>query len=320
MISCSRRRSKGSDILKNKKTPHLMIISLMVIWSLSYLSIKVIVEEISPTLSAFYRFVLAAIILFVILKIKYPNEKILKEDNLKLALGGLFGIAIYFIFENSAVANTSASNVAILIATIPVFTLFSQRIFYKEKMTYGKMFGATLSLVGIIIIIASKGRVSLFSKGSIGDLMTLGAVFSWVIYNRVCTNFKGNYKSITITTYQIMWGSLFLSPSLFFSTLQIPSTKVVLNIVFLSILCSCIGYIIYIYCLKQLGATIVTTYINLQPIMSLIAAAVILNEVITVWQVIGCIVIILGVTLVSLDGKINFKKFKGRMKSLLRAM
>jgi drug/metabolite transporter (DMT)-like permease len=308
LFLCAVKKNKGSDILTNKRISHVMAIILMFIWSLSYLSIKVVSQEVSPTLSAFYRFAVAAIILFIILKVKYPNEKILKEDKFKLALGGVFGIAIYFIFENSAVANTSASNVAILIATIPVFTLFSQRIFYKEKLTYGKIVGATLSLIGIVIIIASKDRVSLFSKGSIGDFMALGAVFSWVIYNRVCSNFKGNYRSITITTYQIMWGSLFLSPSLFFSTIQIPSTKVVLNIVFLSIFCSCIGYIIYVYCLKQLGATILTTYINLQPIMSLIAASLILNEVVTVGQVMGCIVIIVGVTLVSLDGKINFKK------------
>jgi drug/metabolite transporter (DMT)-like permease len=304
------KEMKGCDIVKNKKMPHIMAIILMVIWSLSYLSIKVIVDEINPALSAFYRFVVAAIILFIVLKVKFPEEKVLKEDKLKLALGGLFGIAIYFIFENYSVAYTSASNVAILIASIPIFTLFSQRLIYKEKMTYGKIIGASLSVVGIIIIIVSKERVSLFSKGSIGDLMALGAVFTWIIYNMVCSSFKGNYKSITITTYQIIWGSLFLSPSLFFSPLEMPSTKVVLNIVFLSIFCSCIGYIIYVYCLKELGATITTTYINLQPIMSLIAAAVILKEVITIWQVAGCIIIIIGVTLVSFDGKFNFNKLK----------
>ena len=113
-----------------------------------------------------------------------------------------------------------------------------------------------------------------------------------------------------------MWGSLFLSPSIFFSTLQMPSTKVVLNLIFLSIFCSCIGYIVYVYCLKELGATVITTYINLQPIMSLIAAAVILNEVITIWQVIGCIVIIVGVTLVSFDGKFNIIKPKRIFKDL----
>jgi drug/metabolite transporter (DMT)-like permease len=293
-----------------------MAIFLMIMWSLSYLSIKVIAEEVSPVLSAFYRFALAAIILILILKIKYPQEKILKEDRFKLALGGIFGVGIYFIFENYAVAYTSASNVAILIASIPIFTLFSQAIIYKEKMTYGKVFGATLSLVGIIIIILSKERVSLFSKGSIGDLMALGAVFSWIIYNIVCSNFKGHYKSITITTYQIVWGALFLSPSIFFSTLQMPSTKVALNIVFLSIFCSCIGYIVYVYCLKELGATVITTYINLQPIMSIIAAAIILKESITIWQVIGCSVIVIGVTLVSFDGKINIIKPKRIFKDL----
>lgn len=302
--------------MKNKKVPHLMAIMLMVMWSLSYLSIKVIAEEVSPTLSAFYRFALAAIILTIILKTKYPEEKILKVDKFKLALGGVFGVGIYFIFENYAVAYTSASNVAILIASIPIFTLFSQGIIYKEKMTYGKILGATLSLVGIIIIIASKERVSLFSKGSIGDLMALGAVFSWIIYNMVCSNFKGHYRSITITTYQIVWGALFLSPSIFFSALQMPSAKVVLNIVFLSIFCSCIGYVVYVYCLKELGATVITTYINLQPIMSIIAAAVILKEAITIWQVIGCSVIIVGVTLVSFDGKFNIIKPKRVFKDL----
>jgi drug/metabolite transporter (DMT)-like permease len=293
-----------------------MAISLMIMWSLSYLSIKVISEEVSPTLSAFYRFALASIILIIMLKTKYPEEKILKEDKLKLALGGIFGVGIYFIFENYAVAFTSASNVAILIASIPIFTLFSQGIIYKEKMTFRKILGSTLSLVGIIIIIASKERVSLFSKGSIGDLMALGAVFSWIIYNIVSCNFKGKYKSITVTTYQIMWGTLFLSPSIFFSALQMPSTKVVLNIAFLSIFCSCIGYIVYIYCLRELGATIISTYINLQPIMSIIAAAIILKEAITIWQVIGCSVIILGVTLVSLDGKFNIIKPKRIVENL----
>jgi len=294
-----------------------MAIILMFIWSLSYLSIKVVSQEVGPALSAFYRFMLASIILFIILKVKFPEEKVLKVDKVKFALGGLFGVAIYFIFENYSVAYTSASNVAILIATIPVFTIFSQRIIYKEKLTFGKIFGATLSLVGIIIIIVSKGRVSLLSKGSIGDLMALGAVFSWVIYNMVCSSFRGNYKVITITTYEIMWGSLFLSPSLFFSPLQVPSTKVVLNILFLSIFCSCIGYVMYVHCLKDLGATVITTYINLQPIMSLVAAGVILHEVVTIWQVVGCIVIIVGVTLVSLDGRINFRK---GVKVLLRAL
>jgi len=282
----------------------------MVIWGGSYLSIKVIVAELDPTLSAFYRFSIAAIILFTILKTKYPEEKILKEDRVLMALSGLTGVSMYFFFENYSVSYTSASNVAVLISSIPVFTLISQRIVFKEKITLLKFFGAMLSAVGIVIIIASKEKISLFSAGTRGDLMALAAAFCWVIYNIITSKFKGNYKSITVTTYQILWGCVFLSPSLFFTKLTVPSLKVIGNTVFLAVLCSCIGYIIYIYCLEHLGATIVTTYINLQPIVTLIFAKLILKESVTLYQILGSVVIILGVFLVSFGEKFNLRKFE----------
>lgn len=300
----------GGMNLKHKRISHLLIIILMIIWGGSYLSIKVIVAEIDPTLSAFYRFTIAATILFSILRIKYPQEKILREDRLLMALSGLTGVAMYFFFENYSVAYTSASNVAVLISSIPVFTLISQRIAFKEKITVLKFSGAMLSAVGIVVIIASKERISLFSTGTRGDLMALAAAFCWVIYNVITSKFKGNYKSITVSAHQILWGCIFLSPALFFNKLTVPSLKVISNTLFLAVICSCIGYIIYIYCLEHLGATIVTTYINLQPIVTLIFAKIILRENITLWQVGGSVIIIVGVFLVSFGEKFNIRKFE----------
>lgn len=296
--------------MKDKKMAHLLAIFLMIIWGMSYLSIKVVVAEVEPTLSAFYRFLIASIILYAVLKFKYPEEKVLKEDKIKMALGGLFGVAIYFFFENYSVAFTSASNVSILISSIPVFTLISQRIVFKEKLNAFKVIGATLSVIGIIIVVASKDKVSLFSSGTIGDLMALGAAFSWVIYNIITSKFKGEYKSITITTYQAIWGAIFLSPALFLSKPTMPSSLAIINILYLSLMCSFVAYIIYVYCLKALGATIITTYINLQPIVSLAAAALILKETVTLWQVIGSIIIISGVFFVNMEDKFSKEKFE----------
>lgn len=293
--------------MSKKILAHILAIILMIIWGLSYLSIKVIVSEIEPTLSAFYRFFIAFIFLAIVYKIKYSHEKVLKEDKIKLVMGGLFGITIYFFFENYSVYFTSASNVAILIATIPVFTLLVQGIIYKEKMTIPKVLGVLLSLFGIIIVVSSKDRVNLFSKGSLGDIMVLGAVISWIIYNVFSCKLKGKYSSTTVAVHQTFWGCLFLSPSLFFSKFSMPSYTVILNIIFLSLICSCIGSILYIYCLKNLGATVITTYINLQPIVSLVSAGIILKEAITKWQVIGCVVIILGVFMVSFADKFILK-------------
>lgn len=293
-----------------KKLAHILAVIIMLIWGVSYLSIKVVVAEINPVLTAFYRFLIASIILFTVMKIRYPKEKILKEDRLKMALGGLTGVALYFFFENYSVLFTSASNVAILLSSIPVFTLFAQKVVFKEKMTIPKVLGATLSFVGIVIIIMSKEKISLFSKGTIGDLMALAAALTWVVYNIITSKFKGTYKSITITTYQGIWGCLFLAPSLLFSKFTIPSTKASLNLIFLAVFCSCIAYAMYIYCLEHLGATVITTYINLQPIVSLISAKLLINEIISVWQVVGSVIIISGVFLVGFGERFNLKKFE----------
>lgn len=296
--------------MENKVKAHLMTLFVIIIWGMSYLCIKVVVDEINPVVSAFYRFAVASVLLLIVLKIKNPGEKLYKEDSLKMILGGLFGVALYFIFENYSVMLTTASNVAILISTIPVFTLISQRIFYNEKMTKFKVTGALLSSLGIIIIIASHNKVTFFSKGMWGDLMALGAALCWVAYNAVSTNFKGNYKSITVTTYQTLWGCIFLSPSLLLTKINIPSQKTIINILFLAIISSCLGIALYIYCLEQLGATIVTTYINLQPVVSLISAYYILKEQVTMWMIIGSIVIISGVILVSFGDKFNMERFR----------
>ncbi|HEY5560616.1 MAG TPA: DMT family transporter [Clostridiaceae bacterium] len=285
--------------MKNKTFLNVLAICLITIWGISYLSIKVVVMEINPVLTAFYRFFIASIIMFVFLKFKYPKEKILNEDKLKIVLGGFFGVALYFLLENYSVYFTSAANVSILIATIPVFTLITQRIFFKEKITIPKIAGTSISIIGIVFVIAAKGEINLFSTGLAGDLMAIGAAICWVIYNMVSCNFKGKYKSITITTYQLICGCIFLSPSLLIFPMKIPSLTASLNILFLAVVCSAISYVVYVYCLDHLGATILTNYINIQPIISILAAKIILNESITTNQIIGSVIIILGVSIVT---------------------
>jgi drug/metabolite transporter (DMT)-like permease len=301
---------RGDECMRSNKFAHFLALLVMLIWGISYLSIKVVVSEVNPTVSAFYRFFIASIILFAVLKKKFPDEKILKEDRIRMAVGGLFGVTLYFFFENYSVFFTSASNVAILISTIPIFTLLSQRIIFKERITMHKAVGALLSVIGIVIIIASKEKISLFSKGTLGDLMALAAALCWVVYNVITSKFKGSYKSITVTTYQAIWGTIFLSPSLFFHHITVPSKSVILNLVFLAIFCSFIAYVMYVYCLQKLGATVITTYINLQPIISLASARILLKENITIYQIVGSAVIILGVSLVSFGEKFSINKFK----------
>lgn len=296
--------------MKGKSIAHAMAILLMMIWGVSYISVKVVIQQgVAPLQLAFYRFLIASVILYLILKLKYPEERILKEDSVRMALSGVFGVMLYFLFENYSIKYTSASNVSILLSSIPVFTLISQKLVFKEKLTALKISGAVLSVIGIVIIIGSKDKISLFSSGTKGDLLAIGAALSWVAYNIVTSKFKGNYKSITITTYQAIWGCLLLFPGIFLNKLVVPSYNSLLNICFQAIFCTCFGYGIYIYCLEKLGATVITTYINLQAIVTIISAFFLINEKITGWQIMGSGIIIFGVFMVSFSDKFNIQKF-----------
>ena len=153
--------------MKSKSLAHAMAVFLMMIWGVSYISVKVVIQQgVAPLQLAFYRFLIASVILYLVLKLKYPEEKILKEDRVKMALSGVFGVMLYFLFENYSIKYTSASNVSILLSSIPVFTLISQKIVFKEKLTVLKISGAVLSVIGIVIIIGSKDKISLFSSGT----------------------------------------------------------------------------------------------------------------------------------------------------------
>lgn len=284
----------------NKNTKyHLLAIFLMTLWGLSYLSIKVVVSEINPGVSALYRFLIASFILYFYHRIKIGKVAMPKNDKIRLAFGGFVGVSLYFYFENYAVNFTSAANVAIILSAIPLFTFAIRGIFYKEKFPPIKIFGAVLSCIGLVIIVASKDRVSLFSKGTLGDLMTLGAALCWVLYGLITSKLEGNYSSLTITTYQSLWGTVFLLPSIFLGGFHPISIVASANLLFLSLGCTCFGYIAYVLCLKKLGDTVINTYVNLQPIVSIVSAYFLLGESITIYQIVGSSIIILGIFFVS---------------------
>ena len=280
-----------------KYMPHVAAVSLMVIWGLSYLSIKFVVNEIDPILSAFYRFAISSAIMGLFLLKK--RTKVHKADRIRFMLGGLFGVASYFTFQNIGVSLTTTGNVAIILSTIPIFTLVVNSVMMKKKLSMEKLVGIMLSIVGIAFIILSKDRVALFSSGTLGDILVFGSAISWVIYTLILSHLHGQYTPMEASFYSNIWGVLFLSPILLFTGFQPLSSTGTFHLLYLAVVCTFIGYNLYIYSLKALGEVRITTYINLQPVVSLTASIFILKEATYPMQILGAAIIIAGVFLVN---------------------
>ena len=277
-----------------KYLPHLAAVITMIFWGLSYLSTRLVILDIAPTLAVLYRFTLASIILYILMKCRGRKIFILKEDRKKLFLAGLTGVALNFPLENLGVKYTSTANVALLVATIPAITLLFENRRLKRKSGWRELLGITVSIVGIMMM-SLAGQMGGFTLSLFGDAMVLLSCVAWAIYTVLLSDLSGNYDSMELTLYTNFFGALCMIPTVFVTGFQIPGRRAAFHLIYLVLFCSIVAYVLYMWALKKLGGIRVNTYINIQPIVGMLASLFILKEAMSRAQLLGAVIITLGV-------------------------
>ncbi|HET7838986.1 MAG TPA: DMT family transporter, partial [Rectinemataceae bacterium] len=126
---------------KSRSAP-LYGIAVAVLWGLSFLSIKVAVVVVPPMTMAVARFIIACAVLPLFALLLGERLGVAPRDLPVLALGGLFGVTIYFYCENNAVALLTASESSIIVGTIPVVTMLAERLFVGTRLGLHSYAGA----------------------------------------------------------------------------------------------------------------------------------------------------------------------------------
>ncbi len=283
--------------------PFAAVTFVMVIWGLSFLSIKVAVAALGPMSLALSRFIIASAVLLVIFKLREPDAKLAKKDIPLMAASGIVGITVYFFFENNGVKMTTASTASIIVATIPVLTVISDHFFCGNRITRTKGIGVILSFLGVYLIVRDSGQLGLSSKYFVGNLFMLGAAGAWVVYSLVTRPLGERYSQLAITTYQTLFGTLAIVPFALFerNNWQMVNGVVIGNIVFLGVLCSAAGYYVYVYAIGELGVDISSLFINLIPVVTVVSSYFILGEKITPVQMTGGGVVVAAVYLADIN-------------------
>ena len=274
---------------------HLIAILTVAIWGLTFISTKVLINHrLTPQEIFFYRFLIAYLGIWVISpKRLFTNNW---QGELWLVAGGIFGGSLYFFTENTALGITQASNVSFIICTAPLLTTILSLLFYKsEKASKGLIYGSLLALMGVGLIVFNGSFVLKISP--IGDLLTLLAALSWAFYSLIIKKMAGRYP---ITRKIFFYGVLTILPAFLLHPLQ-PDTAVLLqpavlfNLLFLAVLASLICYVLWNVVLKQLGTVRASNYIYLNPLVTMIASFLILDEKITLVALGGAACIVCGV-------------------------
>jgi drug/metabolite transporter (DMT)-like permease len=292
-------------VMDKRRTALIYAISVSVIWGLSFLSTKVAIAALPPMTLAASRFVIAVVLLFAFALAARENLGLRLLDAPLMALSGLMGVTIYFLCENNGIALLTASESSLVIATIPVLTMLVERIAFGKRLKARSYIGAILSFGGVaLIVLPSLGARA---SGLAGFLYMGGAAAAWVIYALLTKPLAPKYGRVGISFWQSLFGLIGCLP---FALAESPEWKgfglpVALNVMYLGLFCSALGYWLYIAALDTLGAGTTSVFLNLVPVVSVGAAFLLLGERLGAMSLVGGAVAVGGVYLATSSGPIT---------------
>jgi len=288
--------------MNNKIFIPILLIFVSLVWGGSFIVVRVIVGEIPPLELGFLRFIITIPIMVLLLFIRKKPKKIPLKELPSLAVLGLTGVTLLYIFQYYGVERTTASTAAVLIDTNVIFIAILSALFLKEVFNLKKTIGISLSFLGVIIVIFSQSRnenIVFNNEFLLGVIFILLSAFCWSIYSIYGKRLLKKYDTFTIITYAFILGAIFYIPLVFqniFDVVQKISFNGWLAILYLAVLCTVFGYVSWYYALSKVEAARAAVFLNFIPLFAILLSFFI-GEIPTILFLIGAILIIYGVYL-----------------------
>lgn len=292
-----------------KTTTYLMMIALMFVWGIEYIFAKQALDVMEPLTLVFFKYLLGLAICLSI-KLKTEGRSLMRKKDIPVFIFcAIVGDIGYFSLEYTAMEFLPVSLITIVLALVPVLSVIVDRVVYKRKATWKIIAGIILSILGVALVIGMDYRV-LFQGRLTGYLLAFGAVVTWNIYNFLTASLHDRYRTVTLTLNQILCTLLLAGP---WALAHMPdpgriTAGTVGGILFLGLVATGIGFIIYVRVLHILGPTVTAVLSNFLPVTATLFGWLILKETILPLQMAGGAVMIAAGCLVI--------KEKGRLEEL----
>ena len=285
---------------------HIVAFLTVAVWGTTFVWTKLlIINGLSPAQIFTLRFIIAYVLLtgFSMWRGRHKWLSDNWRDELTMMALGLTGGSMYFLTENESLRFTTATNTSLIVCSCPLFAMLIIALFYRsERFSARQVWGSIVALAGMAAVVLNGHFVLHLSP--LGDTLAFSACLCWALYTLLMKPVMGRYPAMFITRKVFFYGILTILPYYIFVP-DMPSLdvlmrpEVALNLLFLGSVASMLCYLTWSWCMKGLGAVICTNWVYVNPITTIIAAWLILDEQITVYFLIGSILIIAGMYLSS---------------------
>lgn len=274
---------------------YAILITLGTVWGSSFLFIKLALPAFDPPTLAIIRTTLGGgfllLVAFMIGK-RPPQERRLW---LALLILGLIGNALPFVMINTGQQHIDSSLGAILITTVPLFTLGLAHFFTDDKFTWRKLLGVCLGFAGVLVLLGPAALKGLNSQ-LIGQLLIIGASCCFAVALVVTRRTMASVHPAISAGLSLAMGSLILLPVSF--TLGDPLASKPTLVAGLAVLCLAIfstgmNILLLFVLVKRTGPNFVAMNNYIAPVVGVAWGTLFLNEVVT-WEKIAAMLVILA--------------------------
>jgi drug/metabolite transporter (DMT)-like permease len=213
---------------------------------------------------------------------------------------GMLGFGGYQLLWTLGLTRITAGDSALIIAVAPVLTALLAAAVGLDRLTPPKLVGALLAFAGVAVVIAAGHELSL-GASLVGDVLTLGAAVVWAVYTVAATGMLRSTDPLVLTAWAVLGGALVLLPFGAWEVATSPPPEitpaVVAAILYAGALAAGIANVFLFHAIRIVGPTRVGASQFLVPFGAVLLGAVLLDEPAGIGQLVGGVVIVVGVWL-----------------------
>jgi len=290
---------------KTNYIPYIEALFAVFVWGASFVATKVSLRYAAPTTIVWLRFSMGVIILGIAVAFKKQFALPKGKDWGYFALLGFLGITFHQWLQSTGLVTAQATTTGWIVASSPIFMALLGLIVLKEGLRWEQLLGIVLATFGVLLVV-TKGNLSTLANGQFGttgDILVLISALNWAVFSTLSRSGLQKLHATYMMFYIMTFGWLFTS-ILFFVTPNLePISQIPWNgwlaITFLGVFCSGIAYIFWYDALQALPVAQTGAFLYIEPIITVIVAAVILHERLILATILGGITILVGVWMVN---------------------
>lgn len=286
----------------------LKLTMVAVFWGGAFIAGRILAQSLPTMTAAFGRIFIASILLvIVVIKIEGSLPRLNRKQTFLTAILGFTGVFINNICFFGALARVPAGRTSLFVSLTPIVTAILASFFFRERLGVRRWIGILVALIGAIVVITRGDLVSgitdINQSIGLGELMMIGAVFSWATYTLISREVIETLSPIVATTYSTLWGFFFLSIGALGEFKDIDwvllDWRVWTSVFYLGAFGTVIAFIWFYEGIQAVGPSRTAIFSNLVPAFGVLFSVLLLGEPLLISMVVGGLITALGVSLVN---------------------